>query len=142
MKIVKKYKLEKFLPPLVLTHLKNGLNGNIPETPKPGDLIFEGQLVSVIAGNKDAIKGGLQKALEEGFAGKDLPGFLAGEARIVGQKLAQLLFMLQTKKSSLPICMIAGGESTVILTDTKKPGKGGRNLETALSAVRILADHK
>jgi hydroxypyruvate reductase len=37
-----------------------------------------------------------------------------------------------------PACLIAGGETTVSLTRTKEPGQGGRNLETALSALPIL----
>jgi len=41
--------------------------------------------------------------------------------------------------AQLSVCQIAGGETTVTLTDTKIPGKGGRNLELALSAVRPLA---
>ncbi len=140
LKVIEKYKLEEFLPRPVVTHLKKGLEGNIPETPKPGDPIFKNQLVRVIAGNKDAIEGGLQRAYKEGFNGKALSGFLVGEARVAGQNLAKLLLDTSRQKNSLPLCLIAGGESTVILTDTKKPGKGGRNLETALSAVRILAD--
>lgn len=38
--------------------------------------------------------------------------------------------------------MIAGGESTVTLTDSINPGRGGRNLELALSAVKQLAGCK
>jgi len=54
-------------------------------------------------------------------------------------RLAELLCQTSLSDPQVPVCLIAGGETTVTLTDTKNPGKGGRNLELALSAVRPLA---
>ncbi len=140
--IVFKYQLDEFLPPPVIKHLKAGADGKIPETPKPGDPAFKNQTTLVIAGNRDAIEGGLQQAQREDFKGQKLPGQLIGEARLAGKELAKLLLEYSKNETSQPNCLITGGETTVTLTDVINPGKGGRNLETALSAVRQLAEHK
>lgn len=140
--VIRKYQLEQLLPSSVIKHLKAGADGKVPETPKPGDPFFQDQTTLVIAGIQDAIKGGLEQAQMEGFRCQTLPEPLAGEARLVGEGLADTLCQTSVSSSERPNCLIAGGETTVTLTDTTKPGKGGRNLELALSTVRQLADHK
>lgn len=140
--VIKKYQLEQLLPSSVIRHLKAGTDGKIPETPKPDDPVFQGQTTLIIASNQDAIKGGLEQAQMEGFKGQVLPEPLAGEARLAGEALANILKQSSVSGKTHLSCQIAGGETTVTLTDTINPGKGGRNLELALSAVRLLANHK
>jgi hydroxypyruvate reductase len=134
--IIRKYRLMDDLPTSVINHLKAGADGNIPDTPKPGDPVFQNQTALVIASNQDAIRGGLQQARKEGFRSHRIARPLAGEARHVGEELAKLL---RNSARGQHTCLIAGGETTVNLTDTIHPGAGGRNLETALSAVKELA---
>ena len=70
------------------------------------------------------------KADELGFNPQLLTARLEGEAREVG------LFVAAIAKDTPPDhCLILGGETTVTLRGS---GKGGRNLETALSAAIAL----
>jgi len=140
--VINKYHLEAHLPNSIINHLIAGVDGTIQETPKPGDPIFQDQTSLVIAGIQNAMKGGLEQAQEVGFSCQILPDKLSGEARLVGVRLTELLCEISIQSSPVPTCLIAGGETTVTLTDTKTPGKGGRNLELALSAVRPLAGRK
>ena len=65
--IIDKYQLEEHLPTAIKKHLKTGVDGKIPETPKPGDPVFQGQTSLVIAGIQNAMKGGFEQAQEIGL---------------------------------------------------------------------------
>ncbi len=106
-----------------------------PETPKPGDPIFSRVQNVIVADNALAVRAALEQAKKEGFWTLDLGSDWQGEAREVGVELARRLRSAATEGSS-PICMVAGGETTVTLTGH---GKGGRNQELALAAVPELA---
>ncbi|XP_015267167.1 PREDICTED: glycerate kinase [Gekko japonicus] len=54
---------------------------------------------------------------------------LAGELQIPGLNLVDTLDVLQGSQAEIPVCLLAGGETTVRLQGT---GKGGRNQELAL----------
>jgi len=141
LEIIEQYNLEKKLPPDVVHYLQNGSRGEHPETPKPGNTTFKNSLHILIGSNRNALQGGIRKASEEGFQSQLYNKLLKGEARTVGEEMArQLHGMAQTGiPLGRPACLIAGGETTVTLSDTPQPGKGGRNLELALSAVKSLA---
>jgi hydroxypyruvate reductase len=57
-----------------------------------------------------------------------------GEARDAGRRFAELA--LTTRPLAGPACLIASGETTVTVRGS---GKGGRNQEFVLGAVRVLA---
>lgn len=126
--IVEKYGLRRQLSAGLLRALENS-----PETPKPGAALFA-QVQNILVGsNRLAAQAALNQAREEGF----LPIFLGdawqGEARELGKILARRL--LEERKNR-PVCLVAGGESTVTL---RGAGRGGRNQELALAAVYELA---
>jgi hydroxypyruvate reductase len=135
-KVADAYQLS--LPESVNDHLQRGQRGEIPETPKPGDLIFSQHIQLLLGNNRVACTAGSQQALAEGFHSQILPSPLSGEARSNGELIAQLLkrSVLNGQPLPRPACLIAGGETTVTLSDAPQPGKGGRNLELALSAVQ------
>ncbi|NJO83084.1 MAG: hypothetical protein HC828_09870, partial [Blastochloris sp.] len=65
--------------------------------------------------------------------------YLQGEAREVGRVLAAIARELATEAQPFlrrPVCVIVGGETTVTL---RGAGRGGRNQELALAAVREMA---
>lgn len=140
LKVIEKYILEDSLPSSVIKHLTNGREGLIPETPKPGDPIFDKTTNLILASNRDALLAGASQAESEGFQTTILSKPVTGEARSAGELLAQLLKdRAQPERSNPhPSCLIAGGETTVTLSNTTKPGLGGRNLDLALSALPIL----
>lgn len=139
--ILEQYNLDKKLPPAVVHYLQNGSRGKHPETPKPGNPTFGDSIHLLIGSNRNALQGGIRQASGEGFHSQLHNQLLKGEARTKGEEMAQLLRgMAQTGiPLERPACLIAGGETTVTLSDTPHPGKGGRNLELALSAVKSLA---
>jgi len=137
--VIRKYQLEECLPTSINTHLKAGAAGKIPDTPKTGDRIFQGQINLVIGGIHDAINGALRQAQKEGYTSQISPDRLEGEAKLAGERLAKTLCQSTAAEYQGANCLIIGGETTVTLTGSVKPGRGGRNLELALSAVRHMA---
>jgi hydroxypyruvate reductase len=135
--VIKKYTLSEKLNKPVMEYLEGGARLEKRETPKPGDTFFDNTRNIIIAGNKDAVQGGIDQALKEGFSSSILPEGLIGEASQVGANLANELMKLSSS-SSRPACFITGGETTVTLPDSPAPGKGGRNLELSLGAVKVL----
>jgi glycerate 2-kinase len=141
LEIVERYKLSNSFPFAVMEHLQKGINGLIPETPKPGDIVFSKVDHIVLANLETAVWAAHQEAQREGFQAIHLTSRLMGEASYVGQLLANLTHAIRLADTSLkqPICLIAGGETTVIV---KGSGYGGRNLEIALSSVIGLSGVK
>ncbi|MEM7153385.1 MAG: DUF4147 domain-containing protein [Myxococcota bacterium] len=87
-----------------------------------------------IADNDAAVHAALAAARAEGWATERWPA-LRGEARVVGQQLAQ---RLRDAKVTTPTVFVAGGETTVTVHGR---GRGGRNQELALAAVEPLDGH-
>lgn len=138
--VIEKYRLQNQLPQRILEHLARGQEGQLPETPKPDHPCFKRLHATILGGNRDALLGGINQAKIEGFHASMYPQPLTGEARDVGRNLALTLRKMAqfNQPAPRPACLIAGGETTVTLTSTHKPGIGGRNLELALSALPIL----
>jgi glycerate 2-kinase len=132
--ILAKYELETRTPIPVLQALRTS-----PETPKPGDPIFQKVQNVIVGSNLLAAQGALTQAEAEGFRPYLLRTDLVGEARKAAFELATFLRQacLTGDPIAGPACIVAGGETTVTLLGN---GKGGRCTEMALSAVSELAD--
>lgn len=139
--VVQRYRLASRLPSSVVAHLKNGTLGKEPETPKPGDPIFERVQTMIVGSNLQAARAGLRQARQEGFHTLHLTSAYQGEAREVGRFLAGVLRHMASNNAPLqrPACLVAGGEATVTLDKGSGTGRGGRNQELVLSSVRDLA---
>lgn len=137
--ILERHALLPQVPAAIMDHLRRGIDGNLSDTPKPGDPIFERVTNLVIASNKTAAMAAVQQAQREGFHAWLLTSFLQGEARQAGRLLAAILKQMAIDGQPLPrpACLVVGGETTVTL---KGEGLGGRNQELALAAVGDLAD--
>lgn len=125
--VLEKYDLSKKIPNSIIQHFEKGL-----ETPKPGDDLFRHVLNIIVGNNELAATAAAQKAQTLGFQTINLGNDWQGEAREVAKRLVEELLHCD----KVPVCMIAGGETTVTL---QGKGKGGRNLELALAAVPLLA---
>lgn len=136
--ILERLEIRDKIPGSIRDHLLEGKGGKFPETPKPGDSIFHGANNIIIGSNRTAAKAAFQQAEKEGFNSIILTNFLQGEAHQVGQFLGTIVRQLaeQNEPISRPACIIVGGETTVTL---KGDGRGGRNQELALGAVKELA---
>ncbi len=89
----------------------------------------------VVGNNELAARAALNQAQQEGFQAEILRTDLQGEARVLGERLANRL-RRDAEQKERPFCIIAGGESTVTI---QGDGKGGRNQELVLAAVDTLA---
>jgi glycerate 2-kinase len=133
--VIDSYDLREKVPAAVLAALEGA-----PETPKPGDPLFETVHNVLVGSNLLAAQAGLKQAEEEGFHPYLVRTDLQGEARQAAFELATLL--RQARQTGQPVpapaCLVAGGETTVTLRGS---GRGGRNCELALAAVIELAGY-
>lgn len=136
--IVQRYELAPDLPALVVQRLRAGLDGQLPDTPKPGDPLFQRSQTAVVADNALAAQAALAKARSLGFDAQVLSTFVEGEAREVAQVVVALgrEAAAHGRPAAPPACLLLGGETTVTL---RGEGCGGRNQELALAAALALA---
>ena len=121
-------------PPSVVSVLSEGVRGERPETPKPGDARLARAETRVIGGRHNAMRGAAHEAQMRGYHVRVLEPPIVGEARDaarayfsgLGAHLADL---------ERPTCVISSGETTVRVTGS---GRGGRNQEFALAAAEVV----
>jgi glycerate 2-kinase len=131
--ILKKYDLLEKTP----TSILNCLAGS-PGQKKASKSLFENVHNVVIGSNLQAAQAALVQAQDEGFHPYLLQVDLEGIAREAAIELCSHVRWARMRSDPVPCpaCIIAGGETTVVL---KGDGKGGRNTELALAAVTELA---
>jgi glycerate 2-kinase len=112
--------------------IKNGLDGHIADTPKPGNSIFDKVYNFLIGNNTLACKNAVQSLRSDKIQAMYLGSSFNGQAIDFGKVLGKLANDLAI--SSLPIAFVLGGETTVKLNKTRENGIGGRNQEAILSA--------
>ena len=117
-------------PPAVRAHLQAGDAGEVDETPKPGDLVFERASAHVIAGNADALRGAAREAERLGYRAQLVADDVEGEASSVGEQVGLLVRGTLDERPSAPVALLLGGETTVTV---RGAGRGGRNQELALA---------
>ncbi len=137
--VLAKYGLTEQVPDSVRSRLQQGLRGEVPDTSKPGDPCFERVQNVIVGSNRLAAEAALAQARREGYQTHLLTTSLQGEAGRAGREMAALLRESADGRRPLrpPACLVAGGETTVVLGPD--PGLGGRNQELALAAVDELA---
>jgi glycerate 2-kinase len=141
--ILTRYGVVEDVPTSIINHLSAGREGTLPDTPKPGDPIFDRVQNVIIGSNRLAAYAAAEEAQRMGFDTILLTTFLEGEAREVGRVIAGLAkgavhgeAMHPAGRSlTRPVCLVLGGETTVTLHGD---GKGGRNQEMALAAALSL----
>jgi len=155
--LVNAYGLEHELPIAVLDLLLMGKDGKLDDTPKSAHPAFstmgatenlskkEQKLFSetILVGNNDAaVLAAADEAAKMGYNPVILGTRVDGEASYVASFYISMAEMLSRQRNdphikypiaSLPVALIAGGETVVTLPPNCQ-GKGGRNQELALSA--------
>ncbi len=124
MDVMEKYSVTS--PDAVVEAIKDGVAGKLPGCPKPGDAVFEKVENLIVGSNRLALDAAKAEAEAMGFSTEILTASLSGEAREAARWLASECL----KREERPLCLIAGGETTVTVRGT---GKGGRNTELALA---------
>lgn len=126
--VLKKYHIWENAPLPVQDILIQGQQGIIAENPKPNNAAFKKVHNIIIGSNQTACKAAQEFFEAKGTETHLLTSSLEGEARQVAATLAtQIRKAIALKK---PICLIAGGETTVTVNGK---GIGGRNQELALA---------
>lgn len=116
--------------PTVTARLRAGAAGELPETPKPGDAVFDRVRARIVASNAAAVEAARAAAEGLGFRIASVQRGIAGDAACAGMAVARSA--LRQHPSQRPLAVIAGGETTVNVG--AGAGKGGRNQEAALAA--------
>ena len=124
-RIVRRYTLE--LPRNIEDYLKDA-----PETPKPGDAIFDRVTNVLVGGGRLSAEAAATKARELGYAPLILSTYITGNARDIGGLHAAVIReILDSGNPVTPPCaLISGGEATVVVHGD---GTGGPNQEFALA---------
>lgn len=134
--ILDKYQLTAKIPLSIRDWLEKGFNKEVPETLKPEDPVAKRISSFLIGDNARAAKAAVKKAQEAGWSTEEIEEPIIGEAKIAGVELAKKIMQPVPLR---PRLLVGGGETTVKI---KGNGLGGRNLETALAAVKMLDDIK
>lgn len=128
--IVHKYGLERSASAPVLAHLDAGCQGRRPETPKPGDAVFERVHTVLAATNRQALDAAAREAQALGYAPRIVTDAMTGDAAETARHL-----VAEARRAPAGACLLAGGECTVNVIGT---GLGGRNQHMALAAALEL----
>lgn len=97
------------------------------ETPKPGDRIFEGAEVRIVARPKDSLEAAAATGRAAGYEVAMLGDALEGEASELGR--AHGAMALEALRAGRRVILLSGGELTVTV---RGDGSGGPNQEYAL----------
>ncbi len=135
--ILGSYGVWRDLSPVVQAHIEQGVNGDLPESPKEGDPCFEVASAPVIGNNLMAATAAREEARRLGYEPLLLTTTVTGEAQEFGRLLGGMAREIRRTNNPLPppACLVTAGETTVTV---KGDGAGGRNQEVALGAAMTL----
>jgi hydroxypyruvate reductase len=136
--ILEKFGLVERVPAAVRKRLQQGVRGELPETPKPGDPLFRGVHNILVGNSRLALDAAARRARALGFRTLVLASEIQGETREIARMHAAIAREIAATSQPVkpPACIITGGETTVTL---RGDGLGGRNQEFVLAAVPEIA---
>ena len=129
--VLRAYRIE--IPDNVRKHLQNGSW----ETPKPGDVRFEGNESHIVAKAEDALRAAENFVRSAGITPWTLSDSLEGTTGNIAKLHADIVrdVLLNQTPFASPGVILSGGEATVSVRGT---GKGGRNTEFLLGLAIAL----
>jgi glycerate 2-kinase len=134
--ILSKYNLCNRVPAVVKAIVEEGLEGQSEETPKKTPLNIEH---FIIGNNMKALQKARDKSLSLGINAYIMTSRLRGEAREAAKAIISMGEEIAMTRNPFdpPACLILGGETTVTV---RGEGKGGRNQEMCLSALKEIGN--
>ncbi len=137
LRVVERYELKEKIPPRVRAFLEAGARGEVEETPKAGDPIFQHVRNVIVGNNRMALEAARLKAEGLGYNTLALSSCIEGEAKGVAAAHAAIAREIITTGNPVgrPACVLSGGETTVTV---RGAGLGGRNQEFALAAAAAI----
>ncbi len=126
-------------PSSIDRHLRAGLAGDRPETPKAGDPMFDRVDNRIVATPSRSLEAAAAVFERAGITPAVLGDTITGEARDVAQVLGAITreVALRERPFRRPVALISGGECTVTL---RGHGRGGRCSEFLLALAREVGD--
>jgi glycerate 2-kinase len=136
--ILEKFDLGSSVPGSVRERLQQGAEGELPETPKPGDPLFRAVRNVLVGNNRLALDAAARRARALGFRTLVLSSEIQGETREIARMHAAIAreIVSTSRPVKAPACIVTGGETTVTL---RGEGKGGRNQEFVLASALDIA---
>ena len=130
--IITKYDIQSDLPDAVVKHISAGAAGDIPETPKRDNPVFDTGIQLIIGSNYDAIKAAGAEATLRGYTPLILSSLFEGDTDEVSRMHGAIVREIVKTGNPVapPTCLLSGGETTVVLHGN---GLGGRNQQFALT---------
>jgi glycerate 2-kinase len=118
--------------------IRAGLESGALETPKPGDPVFAGNAVHLVATPQQSLDAAAALARSAGLDAHILGDEIEGESREVGKVHAALARQIARRAQPFapPCVVLSGGETTV--TVRHKGGRGGRASEFLLGCALAL----
>lgn len=125
--------------PAVRAHLERGRDGEVAETPAPGDSAFDRTTTHLLASARAALDAAREVAEARGYDTCLLSASVRGEAREAGRFHAAVAGEVGTSGNPVepPAVLLSGGECTVTV---RGDGTGGPNGEFALGAALDLPE--
>jgi glycerate 2-kinase len=133
--IVRRFGGPGAFPPAVVERLEAGARGQVPETPKPGDARLAHATTRLIGSRANAAAGAAAAAESLGYRTVIVDEPVVGVAREEGPRFVAAA-LRRAAETGMSACVIGTGETTVRVSGR---GRGGRNQELVLAAVRALA---
>jgi glycerate 2-kinase len=125
-----------------------GLESGVFETPKPGDALFAGHAVHMIATPQQSLEAAAAVARAAGLQAHILSDEIEGESHVVGRVHAALARSVARRGEPFvkPCVILSGGETTVTVKSKgdgtrgpgASPGRGGRATEFLMGATLAL----
>lgn len=130
--VLLRHHLETRVPTAVARLLCDGMAGRVPETVKPGSTAAARSRNIVIGSNRTALAGAAATARKQGWEVIIDDAVLSGDTTVAARRFAARLQDVSARvRETQPLCVLAGGETTVQI---RGGGHGGRNQEFALAA--------
>jgi len=132
--VLSRYNLWEIIPSAIQALMEKGRAGEVEDTPKEANPSVDH---FVIGNNRKALRKAKATAESLGMKAWIMTSRLKGEAREVAKAIISIgkEILKARKTSEQPICLLFGGETTV---NVRGEGKGGRNQELGLAALREI----
>lgn len=139
-RVIERYRIAREIPPAARALLAQGANGQIDETPKAGDGVFQHVQNVIIGNNSLTLAAAKQTAEALGYHSMIFADSFGGQAGEAARAHAVLATEILGHRAPVPrpACVISGGETTVTV---RGAGLGGRNQEFGLAAAIEIDGH-